>query len=367
MPAPAPRRRKTVRLVALLVTLAHAALWLLSDSKTPTASAQFIGPPAGFRNFESPQVHPLALTPDGTRLLAVNSPNGTLSVFRLDGGGAPRLTAEIPVGLEPVSVAARTDREAWVVNWLSDSVSVVDIVRGVVTRSFEVGDEPTDVLFAGLRGELAFVCVSGGGRLTVSGHEVTGASGAVKVFDAGEASAGVRRTIEIFGKQPRALQRDAAGGRVFVSVFESGSQTTLVPEPFVRAGGGLPAPNPAPAANLPPAPNTGLIVRWNGSAWADETGDTRWDGFVNYTLADVDLVALDATGASPSVAAQVRGLGTHLGNMAFDPATGRLFVANLESGSVQRFEPNLRGHFQASRVSILRMAGPNAHGLSPRS
>ena len=36
--------------------------------------------------------------------------------------GAPVLLSEVPVGLEPVSVRARTNGEAWVVNELSDSV-----------------------------------------------------------------------------------------------------------------------------------------------------------------------------------------------------------------------------------------------------
>lgn len=93
-------------------------------------------------------MHPLALTPDGTRLLAVNSPNATLSVFQLV-SGSPVLTAEIPVGFEPVSVAARNNREAWVVNWMSDSVSIVDLTAGNVVRTIDVGDEPTDVIFAG--------------------------------------------------------------------------------------------------------------------------------------------------------------------------------------------------------------------------
>ncbi|HYP52405.1 MAG TPA: hypothetical protein VEQ42_02630, partial [Pyrinomonadaceae bacterium] len=122
-----PRRRTLVVVCALLL----AAFWLAARTGVPVAEAQG---PVPFRNFESPQVHPLALTPDGTRLLAVNSPNGTLSVFQLN-TGTPVLTAEIPVGLEPVSVAARSDREAWVVNWLSDSVSVVDLTTGNVTRT----------------------------------------------------------------------------------------------------------------------------------------------------------------------------------------------------------------------------------------
>ena len=66
-----------------------------------------------------------------------------------------------------------------------------------------------------------------------------------------------------------------------------------------------------------------------------------------------DVVVIDASVASPSVIARVRGIGTHVGNMAFDPSTQRLFVANLEDINQVRFEPNLRGRFQASRVSVL--------------
>ncbi|MFL6331854.1 MAG: DUF4214 domain-containing protein [Pyrinomonadaceae bacterium] len=345
---------KALRLcTTALVTMTLAAVWLAGTRLSQTAHAQATTPT--FRNFESPQVHPLALTPDGTRLLAVNSPNATLSVFQLT-SGSPVLTAEIPVGLEPVSVAARTDREAWVVNWLSDSVSVVDLSTGNVVRTIDVGDEPTDILFAGANGDKAFVCVSGGGHLDISGNSVTGASGAVKVFDPANPNA-APQFVELFAKQPRALARDATGGRVYVSVFESGNQTTLVPQTIVAQNGGLPPPQPAMAAGLPPAPNTALIVKWNGSAWADETGNTKWDQFVNYTLADIDLVTIDASGPTPSVSAQVRSLGTSIGNMAFDPDSGRLFVVNRDSINVRRFEPNLRGLFQSNRVSALDTAG----------
>src|SRR5262245_44610688 len=77
-------------------------------------------------NFESPHVHPLAITPDGNTLVAVNTPGGTISVFNLT-GPVPVRTKVIPVGLEPVSVAARTDGEVWVVNHVSDDVSIVDL------------------------------------------------------------------------------------------------------------------------------------------------------------------------------------------------------------------------------------------------
>src|SRR5262245_36080931 len=79
-----------------------------------------------FVHFESAQVHPLALTPDGTRLLVVNTPDNRLSVFDITGSTPVRI-AEIPVGLEPVSVAALSNTEAWVVDNLSDDVSVVNL------------------------------------------------------------------------------------------------------------------------------------------------------------------------------------------------------------------------------------------------
>ena len=152
------------------------------------------------------------------------------------------MTAEIPVGLEPVSVAARNNREAWVVNWMSDSVSVVDLTTGNVARTFDVGDEPTDVLFAGTSKELAFVCISGGFNMPPTGGPTdTVGRGQVKIFDPSNLGA-APQILNLFAKQPRALARDASGARVFVSIFESGNQTTIVPESVVTVNGGLPPP-----------------------------------------------------------------------------------------------------------------------------
>jgi YVTN family beta-propeller protein len=352
MLSPFPSR---IRILSLtLFTALCGALWMLN---LPVASSQGFPPVIPFKNFESPQVHPLALTPDGTRLLAVNSPNATLSVFQLV-SGSPVLTAEIPVGFEPVSVAARNNREAWVVNWMSDSVSIVDLTTGNVVRSFDVGDEPTDVLFAGPGNSKAFVCVSGGARQSIGFGQFTGFAGAVKVFDAANPST-PPTVIEGFGKQPRALARNADGSRVFVSVFESGNQTTIVPEPVVLANGGLPLANPPVSPGLPAPPNTSLIVKWDGSNWRDEI-NRSWTAHIPYTLADVDVVVLDASspGLSAPISAQVRGLGTHVGNMAFNASAQQLIVANLEDINQVRFEPNLRGKFQASRVSVLNTAVP---------
>jgi YVTN family beta-propeller protein len=326
---------------------AAALLWLELRHSVPV-SAQG---PGVYKSFEAPQIHPLAITPDGTRLLAVNTPNNTLSVFHIT-GRTLTLMAEIPVGLEPVSVTARNDREVWVTNWLSDSVSVVDLQTWNVTRTLDVGDEPTDVIFAGQQHEMAFVCVSGLSQ--------------IKVYDPASLSANPQ-LVTIRGKQPRALARNANGSQVFVTVFESGNQTTTVPADMVIAGGGPPAPNPAMSGGLPPAPGVGLIVKWNGSGWSDERSDGRWTSFIPYTLADVDVAVLDASGANVLISKEVRNIGTHIGNAAVDPANNQLVVVNDEARNQVRFEPNLRGRFLNTRISLVNLttSAANPVDLNP--
>jgi YVTN family beta-propeller protein len=346
-----------IRICVLALLLGPFGAWFLV--KPPVSFSQN----STILNFESPQVHPLALTPDGTRLLVANSPNGTLSVFQLSNGQAPRLTAEIPVGLEPASVAVRNNNEAWVANWLSDSISIVDLATGNVVRTLDVGDEPTDIIFAGSSREMAFVCVSGGGSLFTGTSIDRLGRGQVKVFDPTNPTSA--STIEIFGKQPRALARNADGSRVFVSVFESGNQTTIVKETDVSSNGGLPPPNPPMSPGLPPAPKTGLIVKWNGTEWRDEI-NRSWNSRIPYTLADVDIAVINASGSGlpATVSQQVTGVGTHVGNMAFDSAQSRLLVANLEDINQVRFEPNLRGKFQSNRITILSNAGSGTPTVS---
>src|SRR4030095_1587744 len=67
-----------------------------------------------FTTFESGQVRPLAVSPNGLYLYAVNTPDNRLEIFRIAGRELFNV-ASISVGLEPVAVAARSDREVWVV------------------------------------------------------------------------------------------------------------------------------------------------------------------------------------------------------------------------------------------------------------
>ena len=94
---------------------------------------QFLSAQApGYGHFEGRQTHPILLSEDGKQLFALNTGAGRLSVFDVSNAmAAPVLVAEIPVGLEPVSLAQRNSDEVWVVNEVSDSISIVSISRRV--------------------------------------------------------------------------------------------------------------------------------------------------------------------------------------------------------------------------------------------
>src|SRR3989442_4021491 len=119
-----------------------------------------------FVTFESGQVRPLALSPDRTHLYAVNTPDDRLEVFAVNGSGGLTHSGSVVVGLEPVAVAARTSGEVWVVNHLSDSVSIVDVSTTPprVTRTLLVGDEPRDLVFAGPGQNRAFITTAHRGQ-----------------------------------------------------------------------------------------------------------------------------------------------------------------------------------------------------------
>jgi len=132
--------RRLAHLGALVIAGLVALAFLGRGLFSAKVSASSTGP--SFVEFESGHVRPIATSPDGNRLFAVNTPNGTLEVFDIT-SGMPALVASVPVGLEPVAVAARNNTEVWVTNFISDSVSVVSL-SGIphVVRTLLVGDEP---------------------------------------------------------------------------------------------------------------------------------------------------------------------------------------------------------------------------------
>src|SRR5439155_4806353 len=118
-----------------------------------------------FVNFETPPVHPLALSPDGSRLAVCNLPDARLELFDLN-SGMPVPSGNVLVGVDPVTVRFRTADEVWVVNQISDSVSVIDLNSLAVVATINTLDAPADVAFAGSP-EQAFVSCAGANTVQV--------------------------------------------------------------------------------------------------------------------------------------------------------------------------------------------------------
>lgn len=310
--------------------------------------------------FEAGPVRPLALSPDGTRLFAVNIPAHRLEIFRREGAALVPV-AHVPVGLEPVAVAAPSNDEVWVVNHLSDSVSVVDVAAEVpfVKRTLWVGDEPRDIVFAGENGRRAFISSARRGQNHVHDPAFTTPGvgrASVWVFDAdnlGTSPGGTPETVlTLFGNTPRGLATSPDGRTVYAAILHSGNRTTTLPaDALVKSG---PETDSAGA----PAPDTGLIVRHDGSAWRDAEGND-WSDRVRFNLPDQDVFAIDAMADTPSVSRQWSGVGTTLFNLAVNPASGEVYVSNLEARNEVRFEgsgergSSVRGHFIENRITVL--------------
>jgi DNA-binding beta-propeller fold protein YncE len=361
-------------LVCLAVAVAAGAREARLADFRPAAAQ-----PGRFTLFESGQVRPLALSPSGKLLFAVNTPDNRLEVFRIVGHGLQH-RASISVGLEPVAVAARSDNEVWVVNHLSDSVSVVALAEGGhsgrVVRTVLVGDEPRDIVFGGTGKNRAFITTAHRGQNVPYDPQLTtpGVGRAdVWVFDAdhlGGTLTGTPLTIlSLFSDTPRALAVSPDGSKVYAAAFHSGNRTTTVHEAFVpnggQAAGGLPAPNTS--ADGVPQPETGLIVRFNGTHWVDELNRV-WDGEIRFSLPDKDVFVLNANADPPvqlaGTAGFYQGVGTVLYNMVVNPANGKVYVSNTEAGNERRFEGpgtfaghSTRGHLHESRITVLGPAG----------
>ncbi len=304
----------------------------LSTAAVGLALTAFLAKPSEaqtFAHFEARHVHPIAITPDGARLLALNSPDGRLSVFDVSNAGNPEpvLIAEIPVGTEPVSVRARNNDEIWVVNEVSDSISVVSLTRGAVIDTLRASDEPADVLF--FDGKAYVSCAR---------------SNSVKVFDL--STRAEITTIELQGLYPRALAASADGTRIYVAFLHSGNRTTvLTPDQA--------PPQPAPTnPALPAAPDTGLIV---------SASDPR----VPFTVLDNDIAEINPS--TNVVTRYFSNVGTNLFDIAVQPGTGDIWVPNTEAHNTVRFEPVLRGHVVDNRVTkvVISSASSWPYDLNP--
>lgn len=306
-----------------------------------------------FFHFESPHVHPLELTSDAKTLLAVNTVDARLEVFSvLNALPHLRHVRSIPVGLEPVTVRMRTAEEAWVVNHVSDSITVVDVAAGRVLRTILTDDEPCDVVFAGTP-QRAFVTLSQRNKIAV--------------YDAADPMS-EPTVLSIAGEDPRALVTD--GVTVYAAIFECGNDTTIIdasvvsgplnpypgdpnppPNSLTAPSGFSPALNPA----LPAAPQVSQIVRKNSTGkWLDESG-FDWSAAVGWDLHGNDVAAIDVQSLGVSY---FSGFMTTPMALALRP-NGDLVAVGTEALNHIRFEPNLNGVFLRVEAAV-RTSGSGA-------
>src|ERR1700731_332381 len=128
---------KTVYLLNFLHSLATVALL-----SAPLLAGSARAAPPNFIEFECGHVRPIAMSPSGTQLFAVNTPNDTLEIFNVTPQGLV-FQAGVRVGRGPVGVAVRNNPGVWAVNRLWDRVSVVPLAGPPhVVRPLLGGDEP---------------------------------------------------------------------------------------------------------------------------------------------------------------------------------------------------------------------------------
>jgi DNA-binding beta-propeller fold protein YncE len=364
----------------------------LTFSYATSASAQTNPYNQTFTAFESGQVRPLAMTPDKKFLLAVNTPDAKLEIFKVSSDGLDH-RASVPVGLEPVAVAVRNNGEAWVINHLSDSVSVLALndKKSYVKRTLLVGDEPRDIVFAGMGKNRAFITTAHRGQNSPIDPQLStpGIGRAdVWVFDADTCCNGASvggdplNVLTFFADTPRALAVTPDGSRVYAASFFSGNATasTFIGN-FFGIGNPLPPFQLFPTFPAPLNVNafgeqqglTSVIVKYDGTHWLDENGLVR-DPEMTFTLPDRDVFAIDATANPPRPVAGPAGTYAHVGttlfNMIVNPSNGKVYVSNLDSNNMQRFEgannfgaavtrpdPSVRGKIAFSRITVLDKLG----------
>lgn len=329
------------------MSLRRALLTLIFGSAASAADLPYV-------NFENHPQNGLDLSPDRATLAVVHTADQRVQLFDTSSADLA-MAGSILVGVDPVSVRFRNNEELWVVNHVSDSISVINVPTRRVKNLIQTGDEPFDVVFAQNR---AFVSLSQVNQIAVY---------ALDNLDAPP------QRLSVKGEDPRALAVSPDGRRVYGAVFESGNGSTVLAGGIVRNNADLPnvvndvrgpyaGVNPPPnrgSAFFPPLnglatpPKVSLIVKKNPSGrWLDDNGGD-WSAFVSgefasasgrvvgWNLPDRDLVIVDAITLGVAYETQLMNINAALSVKS----NGEVTLVGTDAKNEIRYEPNLNGRF----------------------
>lgn len=256
-------------------------------------------------NYETPHVHPLDISPDGTKLAAVNTPGGYVEIFNINGtNGSLTLANSIRVGVDPVTARWRTNSELWVINQISDSISVIDVDSGTLSQSIITylladgdsdsllegspnGDEPADVAFVTISGD-PYAYVSCSRTDTIQIYDLDVVSPAPYIF-VGE--------YVIEGEDPRMLASNA--NYLYAAIFESGNSTTLIAGENGTSAG-FP-PNDAARNDLAQTDHPYYTPHASYNAVNPAPNDGTWNSDLSSGISASDLGDYNAHGKSIAV------------------------------------------------------------------
>ncbi|WP_019528250.1 YncE family protein [Dasania marina] len=336
--------------------------------------------------FESVPSRPLALSDDGSLLYVINAHDNCLEIYVQEDDGL-NLVSSVAVGIGPVSVAERTKSEIWVVNHISDSVSVISIDgRPHIKNTLQVGDEPWDIVFTNAKNHdlpitkntkrRAFVSATYRGQshpqfktefllLNRLDADKGGQKGELIgradlwVFDMeSDGAVNLAGIINTFTTSIRSLAVDQLGTKVFATAFKSGNRTAITPVPLDGLLGDKWSADGV--GHLEPF----AIVQQQGGKWLDASG-ANWPDYMNFDVADNDVFVINAlaslelgTPDTPKYNRQailetVESVGSVLFNSFYDEASNSLFVSTVDAINTVPMEHNVKGIFTSNHIKVV--------------
>ena len=323
-------------------------------------------------NWENHPVHALDISPDNNRLAIAHTADNRVQIFAID-MGYPVALGHIKVGIDPVSVRFNGNDEIWVVNHISDSITIIDFVTKKVKATLMTKDEPFDVVFANNK---AFVSCSQANQ--------------VMVYDLNDLTK-TATIVDIMAEDPRAMTVNNDGSKVYIASFESGNKSTILAggideqdgtlgfpfnpvnrdetpyqgqnPPFNAINGFSPAMNP----QLPTPPKVSLIVKQNKQGlWLDDNGKDWSDmisgenaemsgRLVGWKLLDHDITVINTQDLSISYISGLMNIGMAID---FNRAKNQVTMVGTDATNEIRFEPNLNGTFIRVKLAITTENNP---------